>query len=172
MLQLITDSSADLPKEILKKYNISVVPMKIFFEGKEYLEGIQISSQEFFKKMFTSEKLPKTSQPSPLDFANVYKKLSTKGEILCLTISSGLSGTYKSACLGKEISNTEVIVFDTLAGSLGHGLQIIKAAELIYQGINTEVIIEKLKQYRDAMNIIILLDTLDNIIKGGRLSRF
>lgn len=172
MVQLITDSSADLPKELLDKYNISVVPLTIDLEGNEYLEGINITSQEFFQKMFASQKLPKTSQPSPSAFANMFSKLSSKGEMLCLTISSGLSGTYQSACLGKNISDTAVAVFDTLAGSLGHGLQVIRAAELAQQGFTVNEIVRKLMKYREDMNILILLDTLDNIVKGGRLSRF
>lgn len=172
MVQLITDSSTDLPKEIIDKYNISVVPLTINLDDEEYLEGVDITSEEFFKKMFASKKLPKTSQPSPSAFADIFKRLSNHGEMLCLTISSGLSGTYQSACLGKDLSNTNVIVFDTLAGSLGHGLQLIKAAELASQGLTVKEIIKKLKEYRDNMNILILLNTLDNIVKGGRLNRF
>jgi DegV family protein with EDD domain len=172
MVQLITDSSADLPKNLIDKYNISVVPLTINLQGKEYLEGINITSQEFFQKMFTSRDLPKTSQPSPSAFADIFNELSNKGELLCLTISSGLSGTYQSACLGRDLSFTNVTIFDTLAGSLGHGLQLIKAAELAAEGFSTSEIVQKLKEYIKSMNILILLDTLENIVKGGRLSKF
>lgn len=172
MVKIITDSSADLPKEFIDKYNISVVPLTITLESKEYLESVDISSEEFFIKMFSSKELPKTSQPSPAQFGEVFKKLSNSEEMICLTISSGLSGSYQSACIGKEISGTCVKVFDTLAGSLGHGLQVIKAAELSAQGIPADKIIEKLKIVRDNMNILILLNTLENIVKGGRLSKF
>lgn len=172
MVQLITDSSADLPKEYLDKYNISVVPLNINIQGKEYLEGVNITSKEFFEKMFKSNELPKTSQPSPSTFADLFSKLSYKGEMLCLTISSGLSGTSQSACLGRDISGTNVTVFDTLAGSLGHGLLVIKAAELAAQGFAVDKIVEELKKCRSKINILILLDTLENIVKGGRLSKF
>lgn len=172
MVQIVTDSSADLPRELLDKYGISVVPLTITLKGKEYLEGVDITSQEFFKEMFTSEALPKTSQPSPSAFAKVFSELSGKGDILCLTISSGLSGTYQSACLGRDMSGAKVTVFDTLAGSLAHGIQVIKAAELAAQGLTADKIVEWLKKYNENMNILILLDTLENIVKGGRLSRF
>lgn len=172
MLQLITDSSADLPEELLKKYNISVVPLTIHLEGKEYLEGIDIKPHEFYQKMFASKELPKTSQPSPASFSNMFSSLSDKGQMLCLTISSELSGTYQSACVGKDISNTDVTVFDTLAGSLGHGLQLVEAARLSAQGLPAESIVEVLKDCRQKVNILILLDTLENIVKGGRLSKF
>src|SRR5690554_4292326 len=114
LIHIVTDSSADLPRDLLEKYHISVVPLTIKLQGQEYLEGVNISSQEFFQKMFLSEELPKTSQPSPLAFANEFKRLSKEGEVLCLTISSGLSGTYQSAMLGKDMCEGPVEVFDTL----------------------------------------------------------
>jgi DegV family protein with EDD domain len=173
VVHIITDSSADLPKHLLDKFNISVVPLSFRINETEYLEGVNVTPQDFYKMMFTTEKLPKTSQPSPSVFADVFSNLANKkGEILCLTISSHLSGTYQSACLGKELSNSNVTVFDTLGGSLGHGLQVLKAAELANDGSTLEEIIQELQEYRDNMNILILLETLENVVKGGRLSKF
>ncbi len=172
MIQLVTDSSADLPKELLDKYNISVVPLTINIDGKEYLEGVDLMPQEFYEKMCNGKELPKTSQPSPVAFADFFKTLSGKGPILCLTISSGLSGTYQSACVGRDMSGQDVTVFDTLAGSLGHGLQLIEARKLAIQGLPIDKIVEFLDELRKRSNILILLDTLENIVKGGRLSKF
>ncbi|ESU31590.1 hypothetical protein G3A_15850 [Bacillus sp. 17376] len=173
MVQIITDSSADLPKDIIEKYFIHVVPLSVRIGEQEYLEGVSLTPHEFFQKMFSTNELPKTSQPSPSDFADLFTKLAKNGdEMLCFTISSGLSGTYQAACLGKEISNTNVTVFDTLGGSLGHGLQILKAVELASQGWRLEDIIQELEKIRDKMNILILLDTIENVVKGGRLSKF
>lgn len=172
MIQFITDSSADLPEWIIEQYNISVVPLNISVNNKEYIEGVNISPQEFFQKMFASNNLPKTSQPSPASFSKIFSKISKEDEALCFTITSGLSGTYQSACLGKNLSNSNVTIFDTLGGSLGHGIQILKAAQLAAEGLPIDKIIEKLKEYRNEMNILILLNTLENIVKGGRLSKF
>lgn len=172
MIQLVTDSSADLPKEILDKYNISVIPLTISIDGTEYLEGIDITPREFCDKMLKFKGLPKTSQPSPGVFANTFKALSSKGPVLCLTISSGLSGTYQSACIGRDMVDVDVTVFDTLAGSLAHGLQLIEVGKLIEQGQTLNKILKFLQEYRKRANILILLDTLENIVKGGRLSRF
>ena len=116
--------------------------------------------------MFSTENLPKTSQPSPAAFAEAYSQFGDDTEFLCLTISSGLSGTYQSACMGKELANAKVTVFDTLAGSLGHGLQIIAAAELAKQGSTVEEIVADLSQYRENMNILVLLNTLPEYSKG------
>lgn len=172
MIKIITDSSSDLSREIIEKYDITVVPLKVNIEGKDYLEGIDLTRQEFFMKLFSSETLPKTSQPSPAEFAENFSKFTEEDELLCLTISSGLSGTYQSACIGKELSGTNVTVFDTLAGSLAHGFQIVHAAELAQNGYSIEKIVTELEKSREEMNILILLDTLENIVKGGRLSKF
>lgn len=172
MIQLVTDSSADLPKEIIDKYNITVVPMNVKVDEEEYLEGVDLSPQEFYEKMKNSKELPKTSTPSPGVFAETFKRLSEKGPVLCLTISSELSGTYQSACVGRDISGLDVTVFDTLAGSLSHGLQLIESGKLIERGYKIEEIIEFLHDYRKKSNILILLNTLENIVKGGRLSKF
>jgi DegV family protein with EDD domain len=172
MIQLVTDSSADLPKELLDKYNIFVVPLTINIDGKEYLEGIDLISQEFHKMLSNSKELPKTSQPSPAAFADLFKALGSKGPILCLTISSGISGTYQSACIGRDMSGVDVTVFDTLAGSLAHGIQLMEARKLADEGLTIDKIREFLEEYRKHSNILILLNTLENIVKGGRLSKF
>jgi DegV family protein with EDD domain len=172
MLQLVTDSSADLPKELLDKYNIHVVPLTINIDGKEYLEGIDLTPEEFHAKLNNAKELPKTSQPSPGAFADLFKKLEDIGPILCLTISSGLSGTYQSACIGRDLSGEAVTIFDTFAGSLAHGLQLIAARKLADEGLSVDKIVEYLKEYSKHSNILVLLDTLENIVKGGRLSKF
>lgn len=172
MVQIITDSSSDLPEELIKEYDIRVVPLTITIDDHEYAEGVDIKPLEFYREMAKASSLPKTSQPSPASFVQAFNDLAHKGELLCLTISSKLSGTYQSACLGKELTDLKVSIFDTLGGSLGHGLQILRAAELAKQGLSLNEILEKLAIYRDEMNILVLLDTLENIVKGGRLSKF
>jgi len=172
MLQIITDSASDLPEDLLRKYHVHVVPLTVNIDGREYREGIDITPREFQQKMLDSSELPLTSQPSPDLFSKAFQELSEKGEVLCLTLSSKLSGTFQSAYLAKNITGLKVEIFDTLAGSLGQGLQILKTAELIAAGFTLREIIGKLSTYRREMNILILLDTLENIVKGGRLSRF
>ena len=172
MIKIVSDSSADLPIDLIKKYDITLVPLTVTIEGHDYLEKVDLTPEEFFAKMFSSEVLPKTSQPSPASFAEAFSQFGTDTEILCFTISSGLSGTYQSASIGKDLSNAKVTVFDTLAGSLGHGLQIIRAAELAQQGYTVDEIVANLTEYRENMNILVLLNTLENIVKGGRLSKF
>lgn len=172
MLQLVTDSSCDLPEDLIKRYNIRVVPLTVNIDGNIFRESVDITPKEFYRKMATSRILPKTSQPTPTSFSDVFRELSQTGSVLCITISSGLSGTYQSACMGQKMSGANVTVFDSLGGSLGHGLQVLKAAQLAESGYSLEKILSELDKYRSEMNILILLNTLDNIVKGGRLSRF
>jgi DegV family protein with EDD domain len=115
MLQIVADSSCDLTEELIKKHNIHIVPLVVNIDGQIYREKVDITPQEFYKKMAQSSQLPKTSQPPPAAFSDMFKELAKSGPILCITISSGLSGTYQSACMGKELSGADVIVFDSLA---------------------------------------------------------
>ncbi len=178
MLSIVTDSSSDLPDDVLEKHDIRVVPLKITIDGKEYVEKQDITAEEFTDRMIASKQLPKTTQPSPGAFCEVFNELTTGtnegNEVICITISSGLSGTYQSACLGKELAEAgnKITVFDTLAASLGHGLYVLKAARMAEAGWDREKIVEALYSYREQMEIFILLDTLENIVKGGRLSKF
>ncbi len=172
MLSIVSDSSFDLPRELIDKHDIHVVPLHVNIGQNVYTEGLDITPQEFYHYMAEAQELPKTSQPTPAAFADSFKKLSPLGHVLCLTISSKLSGTYQSACLAKTLADVPVTVFDTLAGSLGHGLQVLKAIDMAQKGFSVNEIVERLTAYKKDMTILILLDTLENIVKGGRLNKF
>lgn len=172
MIQLVTDSTSDLPKELIEKYNITVVPLTINIDGIDYLEGIDITPLEFYDRMQAARELPKTSMPAPGVFTQIFDELLKKGPVLCLTISSGLSGTYQSACLGAKNAIGDVRVIDTVAGSLGHGIQLMEAGELIKQGKKIDEIEGHLNRKKEESEVLILLNTLENIVKGGRLSKF
>ena len=172
MIQLVTDSTSDLPKEIIDKYNITVVPLTINIDGVDYLEGIDITPLEFYEKMSNAKDLPKTSMPSPGVFAETFNELSKKGPVLCLTISAGLSGTYESACFAANNSQGDVRVINTVSGSLGHGIQLMEAGDLIKEGKTIYEIEDHLNTKKEDSRVLILLNTLENIVKGGRLSRF
>ena len=153
MIQVITDSAADLPAEIVEKHNITVVPLTVYIDGKEYADGIDISTKEFYEKMAKTKELPKTSQPSAASFIKVFKELEAKGELLCINISSKLSGTYQTACLARKLSGVNVAVFDSWAATLGQGLQVIKAALLAEKGMSRDHIIQILTEYKKVTHI-------------------
>lgn len=169
---LVTDSSCDLPKELLERCGVTVVPLSVDIGGAEFREGVDITPHEFYEKMAKSATLPKTSQPSPAAFAEVFDAHADDGPVICLTMSSKLSGTYQSACLGSDLSRADVSVFDSLTGSLGLGLQVLRAREMLDAGCGTTEVTAGLATYRSEMNTLVLLNTLENIVKGGRLSKF
>lgn len=171
-MKIITDSSCDLPKKYFEENDISVIPLNLEIDGKNYIDIIDISHDSFYKKMSSSENLPKTSQPSPNDFQKEFEKqINENKDILSLHLSSKLSGTFDAASLASKNLDDKISVFDTLSGSVGLGLQVLKAKELISLGYNKEKIIESLKEYRDQMNIVVYLESLENAVKGGRVSR-
>ena len=173
-IKIITDSCSDLPKEILENYNIGVVPLEIRFDDKSYLDGIEITNAEFYSMMKEHERLPKTASPSPQQFIKEFEK--TEDDILVITISSGLSSTYNSAVIAKEAyekdnKDKKVHVIDSLSASVGEGLIVLKAAQMASQNMNIDELANYLKQCAKEGQIFFLLDTLENIIKGGRIGK-
>lgn len=171
-VQVVTDSSCDLPKEIINRYNIQVVPLSIIFNQDIYIDQVEIDNNTFYTKLAQTEELPKTSRPNPIAFSETFKKAGEKGPVLCITLSSGLSGTYESAVLAKGMVDCRVEVIDSLNASIGVGLQVLKACQMAEQGMSLEEITEEIIKYRSQMNTYFTLDTLENIVKGGRLSNW
>jgi len=173
MVTVVTDSSCDLPGNCINELDIRMVPMNVDIDGTEYKERINLEPHVFWEKMRQSVNLPKTSQPSPLEFEEEFLKIEKEGNTpLCITISSKLSGTYQSAFMASKMMKEEITLFDSLAGSLSHGVQVLKAARMARDGANKEEILQILSKYRKAVKIIIPLFTVENIVKGGRLNKF
>ncbi len=173
--RIITDTSCDLPEEELDKYHIEMIPLKITFEdGETFLDRFEISPSLFVDKMISSKTLPKTSAPDPAAFVSCFEKgLREASEVLFVSLSSGLSSTYQTAVLASEmLGNENIRIFDTLTASLGTGIAAIKAARLAAQGLNVGAIVDQLSAMRKTSETLFTLDTLENVVKGGRLSRF
>jgi DegV family protein with EDD domain len=166
----VTDSSCDLPKELINKYNIQVVPLSIHFNDDIFIDQVEIDNDTFYAKLAQGGDLPKTSRPNPMAFVEAFQKAGQKGPVLCITLSSGLSGTYESAVIAKGMADCRVEVIDSFNASIGIGLQVIKACQLAQQGLSIDEIVEKIIKYRSEMNTFFTVDTLENIVKGGRLS--
>ncbi|ABR49278.1 degV family protein [Alkaliphilus metalliredigens QYMF] len=174
-MKIVTDSSCDIPRELIEKYNIDVVPLQIEIDDKNYSDGVDITHQQFYEKMKTSLGLPKTSQPSPQSFVDVYQdNIKKYGQILSIHLSSKLSGTCHSAMMAKEMVGEEegrIETFDTLSGSFGVGAQVLEACHLVEQGLDMDTIIERLNEYREQTRVVVYLETLENAVKGGRVSK-
>ncbi|WP_148550627.1 DegV family protein [Paraclostridium bifermentans] len=171
-IKIITDSSCDLNKELVQKYNIEIVKLNVSFGEDTYADG-DMDSDTFYNRMASSKELPKTSCPSPEKFVNVYD--CEEEEILVLTLSSKLSATYSTAVLAKnmfEEDNTDkrIEVIDTANGSVGQGLLVIKAAQLADEGKNLDEIVETIENLKEKVTFYGSLETLENAIKGGRVN--
>ncbi len=170
-IALITDSTADLTREMQKELNIHVIPLKLRFEDEEFKDS-EITSEEFYTRLAASNSLPKTSQPSPDDFIRFYQPLLEENdEILSIHLSSGLSGTLNSAHIAKEKLKGNIHIVDSKTISLGIGLMIIEAAELIKKGLKIPEILEKLSTARENIETLFTLNTLEYLHKGGRIGK-
>ena len=170
-VKIITDSSCDLNKDIVQKYNIGIVGLNVSFGDETYIDG-EMDNDTFYKRMAESKELPKTSSPSPERFIKSYEG---KEEILVLTISSKLSATYSTAVLARSIfleenSNKRIAVIDTQTGSVGQGLIVLKAAQLAQEGKSLSEIVEIIEKIKNDIVLFGSLETLENAIKGGRIN--
>lgn len=173
-IKIITDTSCDLPDDILEQYGIEMIPLKVTFaNGETYLDRFEISPRTFLTRMLASKFLPKTSAPDPQTFIQHFENgLKEKGEVIFISISSGLSSTFQTARLACDmLENSRVRIFDTLTASMGTGLMAIKAAHMAMEGCSMDTVWQRLINIREKSEVIFTLDTLENVVKGGRLSR-
>ncbi|HQD89494.1 MAG TPA: DegV family protein [Syntrophomonadaceae bacterium] len=173
-IRIITDTSCDLPTEILNQYQIDMIPLRVTFEnGETYLDRLELSPEIFVQKMAASRFLPKTAAPDPSTFIEHFEKgLREAGEVLFVSLSSGLSSTYEIAQLAKNLlGNTKVRVFDTLSASLGTGIMAVRAAQMAAKGFSMDEIIKGLTSTLKTKKTIFTLNTLENVVKGGRLKK-
>lgn len=170
-IKIVTDSSCDLNKDVIEKYNIKVVPLNVSFGEEVYLED-QLEKKEFYEKMSKSKELPKTSCPSPEKFMKSYEG---DEDVIVFTIASQLSGTYSSALIAKnmileENPNKNIAVIDTQTGSIAQGQLIIKAAKLVEEGKTFNQIVDDIENIKKDRCFYGALETLENAIKGGRVN--
>ncbi len=171
-MQIVSDRGADLSKEQFKDLDIHFVPLKITLEGKTYLGGDDLSSEEFYRLLEETQAFPTTSQPSPGDFAELYRKLAqVDPEILSIHISSGLSGTLESAKLGAAmVPETKVHIFDTKTLSCPEGWQVEAAAKAVKAGWPLDRIYSLLESIREKAEGMFTLNDLRYLIHGGHIS--
>lgn len=170
-IQLLCDSLCDIPDEIAAKPYLEVIPLTVMFDNEEFKEGIDISKEEFYKRVKSTGEIPKTSQATYIEFREAFDKYTSEGKkIICITGSSKSSGTYQSATLAKEdCENAEITVFDTLNLSLGSGQYVIKACELIDEGKSYEEILKELDNIRESVHLLFVPSTLTYLKKSGRV---
>ncbi len=168
-VNIIVDSTADITEDM--KERLTVVPLTLRFGDEEYIEGVTIQKKEFYQKLIESDVLPKTSQASPSDFEDVFEKIVAAGEsAVVITLSSKLSGTWQSAMIAAREYEDSVYVVDSRNVAIGAAILAKLALRLVDEGMGAREITERLEKEREKICLIAMLDTLEYLKKGGRIS--
>lgn len=172
-IKIVTDSTSDLPSSIIQKYNIEVIPLLVNLGQETYKDGVDICLHELLDVIDKSETFPTTSQINPQRFLEYYKKYLKEGyKIFSIHLSSKMSGTYQSACIAKDMLDTEnIVVIDSLNVTSGLGILAVKAAILMEKGFSINEIEIEIKNTIPHVKTALAFEHLDNLVKGGRLSK-
>lgn len=170
-VKVIGITSSGLDPEDAQQLGITIAPLRVNFGNETLRDGVDISKDEFLRRLAASKIFPTTSQPPVGDFLELYEKLRAEGdEVLCVVLSNKLSGTWLSANSAKQqFADEHVVVFDTLNVAGGEAIQLVEAARLAAAGRNLMEIVERLETMRDHVRLYFVLDTLEYLAKGGRV---
>lgn len=167
-VQIIVDSTADLLPQI--KERVAVVPLTVHFGTEEYIDGVTITHRAFYEKLVETDEMPKTSQATPAAFEKVFEQVAAQGNTaVVLTLSQKLSGTYQSACIAAA-DYPGIIVVDTATAAIGAAILTEFALKLADSGMDAEAIAARLEQEKANVRIVAMVDTLEYLKKGGRIS--
>lgn len=171
-VRLMTDSTADLPKEVQKKWGFDVAPLGVTFGEKTFLQGVDITLDEFYTRLMASKALPTTTQVNPDTFAALFAPCVQAGdELVVFCVSSALSGTYQSACIAKQqFPGAKIEIIDTISVSLGITILLERAASMRDQGASAQEIVREIESIKGRITIYAIIDDLTYLHKGGRLS--
>lgn len=169
-LRIILDSTTDAAPRLAGEFE--VVPMPVFFGDEKYIDGVNLTHAEFYEKLKTSPELPKTSQATPFDFDEVFKKVADAGdEAVALTVSKKLSGTYQSAVIAAEKYGGRIRVVDSGNVTIAAGELAEYALSLAAGGMSAAELSEKLEDEKKNIRLIAMVDTLEYLKRGGRISK-
>ena len=171
-VKIVTDSTADLPPELTEQMGITVVPAIVIFDGEELLDGVDVTPDAFFQRLPSAAQLPKTSQATPAQFAEVYERIKGEGDdIVSVHISAKLSGTLNSALQGKEAAGVDAEVIDAGGASLWTGMAALVAARKAAEGASQAEVAQAVRDASARMGIFFFVDTLEYLVKGGRIGK-
>ena len=168
-VKIVVDSSVDLTPEV--KAQVKTVALSVLFGEQEYKDGVTINPEKFYEMLGECENLPTTSQPTPAAFEDAYRELVEAGhEVLVITVASKLSGTYQSATIAASEFPGKVLVLDSRSVAIGAALLARTALKLAEEGLSAQEILEVLMEKRKKVHLYAMVDTLEYLKKGGRLS--
>lgn len=171
--KIVVDSSAGLTADEVKKYGITIVPLSVMIDGTIYVEGETITNDQFPKMMAAAKSLPQTSQPPIGKFVEAFDRLGADGsDVLCITMMEAISGTVHAAEQAATMSKTKVTVYDCGTTDRGMAFQVIEAAKVLENGGTVDEAIAKMKDVLAKSKLYLAIENLDNLVKGGRISKF
>ena len=171
-VKIVTDSSCTMSKSVRDALNIQVIPLSVMIDGVVYSDDDHLDGQKFMKMMENTKTLPKTSQPPIGEFVELYDKLGADGsEIISIHMTTALSGTVEAARQASNLSSSKVTVIDSDFTDQALSFQVISAAELAKNGADSAEIIAEIQHVKEQTKLFIGISTLDNLVKGGRISR-
>ena len=172
-IKIITDSCLDLPEELIKKNDIEVLPVLINFGDKSYIDREEINLEEMLEKIEKENILPTTAQITPIRFEEYFRKALDEGyKVVAILMSSNMSGTYNSACIAKDmVDSDDITIIDTKVITSAQGLLVLKACELRDKGYSPNEIKEEIESLIPKMKASLCFESLDNLVRGGRISK-
>jgi len=173
-VKLVTDSLSDITSDIAGELGITVVPLYVRFGEEIYRDRVEITTEEFYRRLVNVTTLPSTTQPTPNDFAEVYKNLAKEtDEILVIVVSSKLSGTYQSALQAKDMfeGDCRIEIIDSLSVAMGLGLIVMAAARAVQDGANLDEVADLARRALSRSHLVAYFDTLKYLAKGGRIGK-
>lgn len=171
-IKILIDSASDISKQESEKLGVYLMPIIVNFDDEEYFDGVNLLPKKFYEKLIESDVLPKTSQISPYRYEEAFKELTENGDqVIAITLSSKLSGTYESAVQASGKFNGKVFVIDSLSAAIGERLLCQYAQKLIDKNLSATEIVKELNAAKKKLNIIAMVNTLEYLKKGGRISK-
>lgn len=171
-IHIVTDSTCDLTDEEIKQHNIHVVPLTVQISGKTYTDRIELQPDAFIELMKGAQELPKSSQPAPGKFKELYDELGKDGsQVISIHMTGSMSGTSQSASQAADMTDTDVTVIDSRYIAIGLAFQLREAIRLRDAGATVEEIIAAVNKVRENTRLFVVLDTLENMVKGGRIGK-
>lgn len=170
-VKLLVDSTFDFTLSQLEELGMDCVRLRLHFGGEEFIDGVTITPHQFYERLIESDTLPTTSQATPTDFSEAFERLTADGsDVVAMTLSSALSGTYQSAMIAASDFAGRVRVVDTMNVTLGAQILALYAHRLVAEGKGMDAIADELEAVKGRVHLIALLDTLEYLKRGGRIS--
>ena len=170
-VRIITDSASDISQELAKELNITVLPLKVRFGEEEFLDGVTLSNRQFYERLIETDEIPKTSQITPFEYRSNFEKAVKAGnQVVCFTLSSGVSGSYQSACVAAQEFEDDVFVVDTQQFCISEAIIVERAVQMRDMGMSAAEIFAAIEAEKKDAHVLAIFNTLEYLKLGGRIS--